>query len=261
MGMQLLFVFIGMVLAWIFLKLNWSDELTIVLAFLPALLTIIYTNVERIRLFISKIIIINKTVSVTVIIKNTYEINDGIQDETFIEKRLEEALLKSGVTIGRENNRIRIEAGQVVRFAKDNNIMIKVPLVMYLQIVDKNKLTCKLTNSLPTITYREIPTLIRSTQRVWDFIDEHIKDSSKGKLKHAIYNAKIKVDDNVFKNVYLAPYAPRYIKNLELQKENSTIKLADDTLEINSKSKHDFEMDIKKYSSLFKGFFEEKGVR
>lgn len=258
MWLQFIFVFIGMILALIFSKLKLSDELTILLAFLPVILSIIYSNFEKIRLVIAKIKIRNKTVSMIITLKKTYKLKKEIDDSNIIENNLKQVLLKNKIKIGNENNKLRIEGNQCVKSGSDNNLKIKVPLAIYLQISD-GKLICKLTNSYPGLVYKEIPYIVNTLNKIWDLIDNYIEDSSESKLEGTLYDATIKVNSDAFKNVYLAPYAPKYIQKLELKKENSDIKLTEDILEISTKSFSDFQKDIFQYSSLFKNFFNYKG--
>lgn len=255
---QLIFVGVGMILAFVFLKLNLSDELTIVLAFLPVILSVVYSNFEKIRLLLTKLTIRNKSVSMVITLKKTYRLKQEANDRNMIEKKLKELLLKNEIKIGSENNKLRIEGNQCVKSGRDNNLKIKVPLILYLQIND-DRLVCKLTNSYPGLVYKEIPYTVNALNKIWNLIDDYIEECSESKLEITLYNASIKVKSDVFKNVYLAPYAPKYIKKLELKKENSDIKLMDDILDISTKSFSDFERDIIQYSSLFKNYFGSKG--
>lgn len=258
MWWQLIFVGLGMILAFVFMQLKLSDELTIVLAFLPVILSVVYSNFEKIRLMLTKLTIRNKSVSMIITLKKTYKLKQEVNDSNCIENNLKDLLLKNRIRIGNENNKLRIEGNQCVKSGRDNNLKIKVPLIIYLQIND-GRLVCKLTNSYPGLVYKEIPYTVNALNKIWDLIDDYIEECSESKLESTLYDASIKVKSDVFKNVYLAPYAPKYIKKLELKKENSDIKLTDDILDISTKSFSDFEKDILQYSSLFKNYFGGRG--
>lgn len=253
---DIVFLFIGGLIAYILLKFNYNDILTILLAFLPVLLNLIYNNCEKIKLFIASFRLRYRQVSLVLRVKNTFELKtDKVIEVNELEKYLIKKLVEKGVIVGKENNKLRIER-QTLKNGKDNNIQVRIPITIFLQLND-NVLYSHMENTMDPIVYKNIPEWVNEVEMVWDFVIDHIKDLTHGELKYTVYNAKIVINEESFKNVYLAKYAPKYINKLELNKENSLISVTDDILEIQSKSFKDFKKEINTYCSLAKSFFKK----
>ncbi|KHO63273.1 hypothetical protein THYS13_13940 [Thermoanaerobacter sp. YS13] len=255
MLLEITFLIIGSIMAYILIKFNYNDLLSIMLAFLPVLLNVIYDNSEKIKLFLTKFKLRNRQVSVVIRVKNIYEFKtQNVVGSNDIEQKLIDSMVADGIIIGKENNKIRIER-QKLRNGKDNNINVRIPIVIYLQ-VDEDNLCSYMENTMDPIIYKNLYRWISEVEHIWNYVIDYIKDINDVRLVTTVYEAQITIKDDVFKNVYLAKYAPKYINKLELNKSNTTIQLTNDILKIRSKSQKDFKEEIKLYCGIAKDFFE-----
>lgn len=255
---KIVFLILCFIAAIILLRTNKPNLFTLFCSFLPAIISILFDDIEKINLICARIAVMNKTVSTKISVKNIFLVKCKDNDVLFYEEKLKDVLLNHGVTVGRENNILRIEGSQKVSYGKDKNFVIRVPVLVYIQLQD-NQVIVTLRNSSESIAYRDLYNIIRSLETTWDFINENIKDICRCKQQAAFYEARVRFDSNKFKNVYLKSYSQKAIKNIEITKEDVKIKFDERSMIITSASEQKFEKTIRKYNGLFSSFFKEEG--
>lgn len=244
------------------MRRNLMNELSIFLTFFPFLISFIIDNFEWAKLITAKILLSNRSISFDINLKKNYNLYDDIYLDNdylnLLEEKIKENMLKRNIKVGRDNKKLKIEPGQTIKSGTDNNIKVKIPLILNFQ-VEGSSLVCYLKNSCPSIAYREIPDILDNLSKIWDLLDECLKSINAMQLKSTYYKAELNVNSDTFKNVYLAPFSSDLVSQLELNKKNSKIKLYNDKLVIESRSFTTFKNEILNYIKLSKKYLVKDG--